>query len=170
MNISAVFDCMVYLQAVTNAAGPAFACFRLVDEGRLSLVVSPVILAEVREVLNRPALQRKFPHLTTERVGEFLQVVDAKVVILHQVPEAFSYPRDPDDEPYINLAIAAGARYLVSRDKDLLDLMNAPDFRRQFSSLTILDPPALLRDLAREAIAEKPSRTEAGGESTDPEQ
>ena len=27
MNVRAVFDCMIYLQAVTNGAGPAAACF-----------------------------------------------------------------------------------------------------------------------------------------------
>lgn len=36
----------------------------------------------------------------------------------------FSYERDPKDEPYVNLALAAGAKYLVTRDKDLLDLMS----------------------------------------------
>jgi predicted nucleic acid-binding protein len=56
----------------------------------------------------------------------------------------FSCPRDPDDEPYVNLAVAAGARYLVTRDKDLLDLMEDADFRRRFATLAILDPAAFL--------------------------
>jgi predicted nucleic acid-binding protein len=38
------------------------------------------------------------------------------------VPKEFSYRRD-EDEPYINLAVAAGADFIVSRDRDLLDLM-----------------------------------------------
>src|SRR5262249_50695319 len=122
MSIRAVFDCMLFLQAATNDAGPAFACFQLVDDGRLTLCLSPEILAEVRDVLNRPKIRRKFPHLTEDRVEEFLASAQAKGIMLDEVPKEFRYARDPDDEPYINLAIAVGAQYLVSRDSDLLDL------------------------------------------------
>lgn len=61
MSIRAVFDCMLYLQAATNGAGPAFVCFRLVDEDKVTLCISPEILAEVRDVLSRPSIRKKFP-------------------------------------------------------------------------------------------------------------
>ena len=147
MSIRAVFDCMLFLQAVTNEAGPAFACFQLVDEGRLTLCLSPAILAEVKDVLGRPNIRRKFPHLTGERVEEFLARATAKGVVLDEVPEAFRYARDPDDEPYLNLAIAAHAQYLVSRDQDLLDLMAESAFRVRYPGLSVVDPAALLREL-----------------------
>ena len=60
------------------------------------------------------------------------------------VPVSFRY-RDPDDEPYLNLAIAVSADYLVTRDNDLLDLMQDSAFRVRFPSLTILDPVTALR-------------------------
>ena len=63
------------------------------------------------------------------------------------MPSLFSLPRDPDDEPYLNLAIAAGADYLVTWDKDLLDLMQDASFRAQYPRLTILNPVALLQIL-----------------------
>ena len=37
--------------------------------------------------------------------------------------------RDRKDEPYLDLALSANARYLISRDKDLLDLMQDVQFR-----------------------------------------
>ena len=63
------------------------------------------------------------------------------------VPSLCSLPRDPDDEPYINLAIAVDADYLVTWDKDLLDLMQDAGFRAQYPRLTILNPVALLQIL-----------------------
>lgn len=149
MSVRAVFDCMLFLQAATNEAGPAFACFRLVDEGKLTLCVSPEVLAEVRDVLSRPSIRKKFPHLTDERADEFLQSVAAKGVVLDNSPQAFSYARDPGDEPYINLAIAANAGYLVSRDRDILDLAGDETFRNSYPGLSILDPASLLRELSQ---------------------
>ena len=144
----AVFDAMVFLQALTNDQGPAFACQRLVDEKKLTLFVSPAVLEEAQEIAHRPILQRKFKNLTPENMAAFLEDVRAVAVLLPDIAHVFSYPRDPDDEPYINLAIAAAAQYLVSWDKDLLDLMHDEDFRQRFPGLTILDPVALLKTLS----------------------
>jgi predicted nucleic acid-binding protein len=64
-----------------------------------------------------------------------LTKLEAKAILLANVPEEFHYERDPDDEMYINLALVANAGYLVSRDNDLLDLMTkGTDIARQFRS------------------------------------
>jgi len=68
-----------------------------------------------------------------------------------EVPRIFSYARDPKDEPYINLALAARADYLVTRDTDLLDLAEPanPDGRRireLHPQLLFIDPVRLLRE------------------------
>jgi putative PIN family toxin of toxin-antitoxin system len=138
---------MVFLQGAARSTSPSRACFRLVEAGLAELCLSPAIVAEVKEVMARPALQRKFPDLTSVTMALLLKEVAEKTIEVVAVPSIFSYPRDPKDEPYINLAIATGAAFLVSRDNDLLDLMNNPDFRRQFPNLTILDPVAFLRTL-----------------------
>ncbi|HUY33873.1 MAG TPA: putative toxin-antitoxin system toxin component, PIN family [Pirellulales bacterium] len=157
MTDRAVFDCMIYLQAVANEDGPAFACFRCVDQGLATLCVSAEVLAEVRDVLSRAPLRARFPRLTAERVEAFLENVEAKAVLIAEIPCDFSYPRDPEDEPYLNLAVAAGAKHLVSRDADLLDLMDDLDFRGRFPGLTILDPVAFLRRLPRGSQAKRGS-------------
>ncbi|MBI3822723.1 MAG: putative toxin-antitoxin system toxin component, PIN family [Planctomycetes bacterium] len=148
MTLRAVFDCMVYLQAVGRMGGPARACFRLVDEGKTTLFVSSRIMAEVRDVLARPKIRKRFPLLTSESVDEFLVNVEKKAIVVDDAPCVFALPRDPKDESYINLALAVGAMYLVSRDKDLLDLMNDKDFRKRYPGLTILDPAAFLKAMA----------------------
>jgi putative PIN family toxin of toxin-antitoxin system len=142
---TAVFDCMVFVQALANAKGPACACYDLVRGGRLGLHVSPETIAEVGDVLGRPRVRRKLPALTDDRVEAFLRDVVCRAETISDVPATFRLERDPKDERYINLAVAAGASYLVTWDRDLLDLMGDEGFRRQFSHLTNLEPPALLR-------------------------
>jgi uncharacterized protein len=145
MTPGAVFDCMVFVQALANAKGPACACYELVRSGRLLLSVSPEVITEVGDVLSRPKVRRKLPALTDETVEVFLRDVLGRATMLSDVPEAFRLERDPKDERYINLAVASDASYLVTWDRDLLDLMNDEGFRQQFPHLTILEPPALLR-------------------------
>jgi putative PIN family toxin of toxin-antitoxin system len=143
----AVFDCMVFVQALANDRGPSFACLQLARDGQVSLCVSREVLVEVREVLHRPKLQKKLPALTAERVDAFLDDVISYATLITEVPHRFAYGRDPKDEPYIDLSLAAQARYLVSRDKDLLDLALDTGFRQQFPDLLILSPVALLREI-----------------------
>ena len=75
-------------------------------------------------------------------------------LLISPASRLFEYERDPKDEPYINLAIAAGARYLVSRDADILDLASgaSQDGARVQShapDLQILDPASFLAALRR---------------------
>ncbi len=56
MNPRAVFDCMVFVQALASDRGPARACFELVRDGCITLVVGAEIRSEVRQVLGRPQL------------------------------------------------------------------------------------------------------------------
>jgi putative PIN family toxin of toxin-antitoxin system len=152
-----VFDCVVCLQGAARETGPAGACFQLMKDGHITVYLSTAILAEVSEVLNRPKSRQRFKSLTDERVQEFLQALQNVAVLLDPVSPTFTYPRDPDDEPYVNLALAAGAKYLVTWDNDLLDLMGdnpaGADFRGRFPGLAIVTPVAFLHEIAQATIA-----------------
>ena len=83
-------------------------------------------------------------------VQEAIEAIGAAAVLIDPVPVAFEYARDPDDAHYINLAVAADAELIVSRDKDLLDLMDpgsldGADLKRRFPKLTILNPVQFLQ-------------------------
>lgn len=143
--IAAVFDCMVFLQAATSDRGAAFACLEFVEVGEVALSISPTILAEIRDVLTRPAIRKRLPSLTDERIELFLQKIATVATVVADAPGAANYLlRDPDDLPYLDLAIAVDARYLVSRDKDLLDLMNDAGFVGRFPQLQIVEPASFL--------------------------
>src|SRR5262249_30986853 len=136
--ISAVFDATTLLQAATNRSGPAGACLAFVDEGRVKVFLSAAVLEEVHDVLHRPSIRSAFPKLTDDYVSEFLELLVEKGQLVNTVSAAYRFDRDPDDEPYLNLAIAVKAEYLVSRDKDLLSLMENEEFRTIYPSLVIL--------------------------------
>lgn len=151
--LGVVFDTMLFLQAVGSGRGPAFRALQRFEAGEFRLFVSRDLLEEVRDVLSRPKIRRKMPLLTEERVATLIERLESKAVLIPHVPKHVAYPRDPDDEPILNLAVEAGAKYLVSRDHDLLSLMEAsrPEgeaFRSAFPNLTILDPVAFLQELA----------------------
>jgi predicted nucleic acid-binding protein len=55
---------------------------------------------------------------------------------------------------YLNLAIAAKAAFLVSRDRDLLDLMTGHDaeskqFRQRFRFLKVMEPGDFLKEVEK---------------------
>jgi uncharacterized protein len=146
-----VFDCNVYLQALIKETGPAAACLTLFENGTIELCVSEALLTELRDVLTRPKLQLRYSSLTEERADRLIASLRQRAKLLKSVPHVFRYSRDPKDEPYLNLAIAAGAAYLISRDDDLLDLMTGvtPDckeFRQRFRRIRIVDPVAFLKE------------------------
>ncbi len=145
-----VFDCNVLLQAAARERSVAAKCLNFAESGLIQLCLSREVLAEVEDVLNRPEIRAHFPDLSDEIVGAFLKRLQKLSVLVRLVPKEFSYPRDEDDEPYINLAIAAGANFIVSRDRDLLDLMTGytnecKEFRQRFRSLRVVEPAEFLK-------------------------
>lgn len=142
--IPAVFDCIVFAQALINPKGPAGACLTAAQRGHAHVFVSNHTLRELRE------LPTKLP----ARLGVTIEQVDLLILDLSKytepvedVPLDFTYDRDPDDAPYINLAVAVNARFLVTRDRDLLDLMSSDQFRNRFPGLQIVEPPVFLREV-----------------------
>jgi len=128
----------------------------LADKDVFTLYVTEDALAEYEDVLHRPSIRAKNPHLTDELATAIVETIRNHAVLITETAARFQYSRDPDDEYILNLAIEH-AQYLVSRDKDLLDLMDESrqdgrDFRRRFPDLNILDPVAFLHVLFPEAI------------------
>ncbi|MGD0463790.1 MAG: putative toxin-antitoxin system toxin component, PIN family [Tepidisphaeraceae bacterium] len=147
-----VFDCNIFLQALAAPGGPAARCVEMALCGQVALYLSPIVLDEIRKVTSYPKLVAKF-RLRPNRVAALLENLPKVAVIVPLVPELWRYSRDPDDAHYVNLALAADARLIVSRDADLLDLMDsnkpeAAEFQKRFPALRILDPVGFLREVA----------------------
>lgn len=147
-----VVDCMVFVQAAANEKGPAARILDLLDEGKITLYVSKLILAEARYVLSRSDVRASLRKLTDIAVEALFERLTQRATLIRQVPKHFVYRRDPKDEPYINLAVAVKADYLVSRDNDLLDLMKwdteaGREFQQRFRFLKIVTPEGFLTEV-----------------------
>ncbi|MBS0448246.1 MAG: putative toxin-antitoxin system toxin component, PIN family [Proteobacteria bacterium] len=119
-----------------------------ITAGRLRWLATPAMRNELAHVLDRCTLAAWSPDIDAllacwDRWAE--AVPDAQ-------PADTPRCRDPDDQKFIDTALAAGARWLLSRDKALLQLAGAA--RR--ASLVIATPRAW--SAAAAATAETPAR------------
>ena len=99
-----------------SKAGPAVTCLELIEQDRIRLVMCEAVLAEIKDVLSRPNLRESNPNLTDEKVESLIDLILQRAEFVENVPTHFNYSRDASDEPYLNLAIATRAVFLVSRD------------------------------------------------------
>jgi putative PIN family toxin of toxin-antitoxin system len=110
------------------------------------LILSPAILIEVKRVLSYSHIQARW-HLSGEAIEKYLAALVAAGVLV-EIPTVFpAIVSDPDDDPILQTAIAAGADVLCSRDSA---------FRHQVvervcaaHGIRILDDVALLQELRR---------------------
>ena len=144
-----VFDCVIFAQALISDSGPAAECLELARSGIIRLVLSDYVMTEIREL---PAKLPARLMVTSDRVDAFLNDVAPLAEIVSDVPGVYEHPIDPDDSHYVNLAIAAGATLITSRDHHLLALMDQSQplgraFRQQFPQIDIIRPEELISRL-----------------------
>lgn len=148
-----VFDAVAFVQALISGRGPAAACIGQVLAGAAVLFVSDAIIAEVRGVPLRPELTRRYRELTPERVNGFVRDILSVAIHVSEPAKSFRLPRDPKDEPYIDLAIEVNAAYLVTWNARHLTYLMAGDtpegqeFLNRYPKIRILSPPAFLSEL-----------------------
>jgi uncharacterized protein len=132
--IRAVYDCNVILSGI-GWSGSARACLKLVARRRVFLFVTEAILDEYESVI--PAtLAEEMPEIDPHPQ---LAWVRSKARLVEACPLGKRRSRDAKDDTYLAGALAAAASYLVTYDKDLLDLekpfgiemIRPPDFLRR---------------------------------------
>jgi putative PIN family toxin of toxin-antitoxin system len=139
--VKAVIDTQLFLRAAINLNSlPAKIIVH--QRQRYQLIVSQAIVDEVHDVLYRPKIRAKFPHLTDEIAESVLQILsDAEFV---EPEEVGSISRDPKDDIFLACALAARANYIVSEDNDLLvlnpyqgiQIINALDFLKTLQNIS----------------------------------
>ncbi|HUG15779.1 MAG TPA: putative toxin-antitoxin system toxin component, PIN family [Thermomicrobiales bacterium] len=114
-----VFDTVVFVRGLIN---PFSVWGRLVFDCSADylLIVSTPVLIEYLEVIQRPELTRKYRSVATRDPRAILdRLATAEVVQIADIP---AVSRDPKDDPILATALAGSANFIVSEDRDLLDL------------------------------------------------
>ena len=117
-----VVDPGVLVAALISPDGHPARLWRAVLEERIDLVVCPRLLAELGGVLERSKFRR---YVTLEEARAFVAEVARYGTRLPDPTAPPPASRDPDDDYLVALAITAGARALVSGDRDLTEMPDA---------------------------------------------
>jgi putative PIN family toxin of toxin-antitoxin system len=119
--VRAVLDPNVLVSAAISPAGPSRQILTAWTDQRFELIASSTLLEELADVLARPKFRR---YISAALVTEFIDGLSQNAVFVKDPPEPPGISPDPDDDYLIALAQAAGADYIVSGDRDLLDLVD----------------------------------------------
>ena len=140
--VPVVFDTNVlvahYLSRRTDSA--CSQLIRLWRERRLQLVLSDLLQTEYLEVLERVRVEEA-------RIERFRSsLLHRTTVSFVRIGRTRAVSRDPDDNFVLATAESGKAKYLVTNDRDLLDL--SEDVKRKFR-FQIVTPVAALAQLSR---------------------
>lgn len=115
----AVLDVNVLVSGALSANGSSAEILRASRDGRFELVVSELLLAELKRTLAYPRLRKRIP---AEKAAAFANWVrDHGTLAEDPATPPPVGSRDPDDDYLLALAIDRRA-YLVTGDQDLLVL------------------------------------------------
>jgi putative PIN family toxin of toxin-antitoxin system len=113
----------MFVSALIAPKGAPAQLLDLLLEQRFELVASPWSLAELTGVLLRDRFRR---YASTDEVRELVADLAAVAIVLGDPPDPAPVTRDPNDDYLVSLAVAAQADALISGDRDLTDLQDAP--------------------------------------------
>jgi putative PIN family toxin of toxin-antitoxin system len=127
--IRAVLDTNVWVSYALAEGDTLFKLISHWEEENFISLISPQIVEELKEVLERPHIREKMltsPHRLIESIERNTEQTSGKLQLT-------GICRDPKDDMFIACAVEGGADYIVSGDRDLLDL-------GKFQGIRIVEP------------------------------
>lgn len=135
-----VLDTNVIISATLIRGGNEDQVLRAWQHGSFELVLSPPILEELGRALFYERL-RKFRWMTDGEVAELLRALaGGGIVVTGRVKVKAS--RDPDDDKFLAAAVEGAAGFVVTGDRDLLDL-------KSYRGVRIVRPARFLATIRR---------------------
>lgn len=140
----ATLDTNIFLPALIRKRNISDRILELWRTGRFVLVLSQAILDEIRDVLLRPSLLRKYRYLPEISI-QLVDLLRQRAIIV-EVPFSLELCRDPNDNAFVDCAVLRRVHFLVSYDNDLLDDPKLKQALFEFG-ITILSPPTFIEKI-----------------------
>ena len=121
--LKVVIDTNQFISSVINKHGPSANLLEAWRKYCFTLVLSDKVVQEIRRVFLYPRISQKY-HLKEDDINAFLGFIEHEAVILSGLAPIDVIQDDPEDNEIVACALEAGADYIVSGDKHLLNLKN----------------------------------------------
>lgn len=131
-----VVDTNTLVRSFWNLRSPSAMVLELCRRRVVRLLLSKPVLDEYREVLSYDEIVSRRPEIT----GADVEVAVRRLRYVSEFQRAvrfrFTFDRDPEDEKFLELAIAGRASDIVTHDRDILSLAAAhTDAAKRFRRL-----------------------------------
>jgi len=134
-SIKVIFDTNVWISFLIGKR--LLIIKNYIADGRITIIATRQLFEEIKEVTSRDRLKKYFPQ---ESVSELIQLLETIAQQIEIEPTHF-LNRDPKDNFLLDLIDFSKADYLVTGDKDLLEL-------NPFKTAIILTPANFEKALA----------------------
>jgi putative PIN family toxin of toxin-antitoxin system len=134
----AVVDTNILVRAIIRPHGTVGPLLLRLRHGEYTLLYAQSLLEELVDVLNRPRICEKY-----QLTDQDIQTVVSLILLRGEAvtpTERITACRDPQDDKFLEVAVAGEADVIVSGDQDLLTL-------HPFVGIPILPPAAFLQML-----------------------
>lgn len=131
-----VLDANVFISAALKPISKPAEIIDLVTAGRIVLLLSQDILAELRRVFRYPKIKNEL-HLSAKEIDEALADIAQAAILTPGRIRIRAVKNDPEDNRYLECAVEGQADFIISGDRHLTDL-------KVFRGIKIVDPATFL--------------------------
>ena len=137
-----VLDANVFVGGLISSIGAPAAILAAWQDEQFQVVISSAILNELARVLHYPKLQNRY-RLAQPKIERLLHLLQRQALEVNPTEEVAAIEVDPDDNRYLECAVAAEAEFIVSGDRHLWSLGS-------YQGIQILAPAGFLAVLQME--------------------
>lgn len=131
----AVLDSTVLVSAFLRENGVSRKLLHEAQAGKFIICLAEEILEEAgRVLLEYPRIRKRYQY-SDEAVAEYVELLRVVAQLVTALPKIKAVERDPNDDMIIACGVKAKAQYIVTRDKDLLDI-------KTYEQISIVGPEA----------------------------